>query len=109
MKSIVCTECRNPIEKKNDLRAAGKLLQPYHAACLSNPDTVLGKLHKFSGTFPTGLKFWALIIIGNLFLGKLVAEHAESTAVLIIFAIIFNAVFLFARIGIYYSYERHLK
>lgn len=109
MKPIICTECKEPIEYKNDLRVSGKLLQPYHSSCLSNPATKLGIMHKFLGAFPTGLKFWILIIMGNLVLGKLIADNGDSTTALILFTIIFNAVFMFARIGIYYCYEQHLK
>ena len=109
MKQIICTECKKPIEYKMDLKVAGKLLQPYHASCLSRPNTKLGKMHRFTGAFPTGLKFWILIIIGNIVLAKLISDNGDSTAALIFIAIVFNAVFMFARIGIYYCYEQHLK
>lgn len=109
MKQIYCTECKKPIEYKKDLRVSGKLLQPYHSSCLSSPSTNLGRMHKVIGTFPTGLRFWILIIIGNMVLGRLIADNGDSTASLIFFTIVFNAVFMLARFGIYYCYEQHLK
>lgn len=109
MKSIICTECKKAIEYKDDLRVAGKLLHPYHSSCLSNPKTTLGKIHRFTGSFPTGLKFWILLIVGNLISGGLTVNNSESIYTLALFTIVFNSVFIFGRIAIYYSYEKYLK
>ena len=109
MKSITCTECDKEIIHRSDLRVAGKLLQPYHASCLANPKSILGKIHKFIGCFPMGAKFWFLLLLGNLMLGFLIRDNIGSTAILASFRLIFNAVFIFARLGIYYNYERYLE
>ena len=109
MKPILCTECKKEIKYRTDLKVAGKLLQPYHETCLANPDSKLGKLHKFTGCFPMGVKFWTLIIIGNLFLGFVYLNNSESAVILILFTLIFNAVFILARLGIYLGYEKHLE
>lgn len=109
MKSIICTECDKKIIHKKDLVVSGKLLQPYHSTCLENPKSKLGKLHKFTGSFPVGIKFWILLIIGNLIMGIILRENPESITALIFFGLIFNTVFIFGRVGIYYSYEQYLE
>ena len=87
MKSIICTECKKPIKYRWELCVAGKLLQPYHVSCLSNPKTGLGKIHKFTGKFPTGLIFWILIIVGNFILGYLLTDDNHSSTALIFFLV----------------------
>ena len=109
MKSILCTECNKPITQKNDFVAAGKLLQPYHASCLEAPKSKLGKLHKFTGRFPVGLRFWIYLIIGNMFGWTIIKMNPGATTVLILFFLIFNIVFIGGRVGIYYSYEQYLE
>lgn len=109
MKIVTCTQCNCPIEFKHDLAVAGKMLSPYHKKCLENPDSKLGKLHKFIGPFPLGLKFFLWLLIGNLILMALIMRHPEDFCVLIVFQVVANAVWILARIGITLAYERHLR
>lgn len=109
MKSIICTDCGEPIKYKNDLKICGKLIQPYHVSCIDSPKSKSGKMNKFLGCFPLGFKFWFWLLTGNLILAMLIKKTPESTTELAIFLTVFNAVYIFARIGIYYSYEKHLQ
>ncbi len=109
MKRILCAECSEPIRDKKDLVVAGKLMQPYHKLCLEQPNSNLGKLHKFTGKFPVGIRFWFLIAIGNGFLGEVLRRNPESFSLLVFFSLLFNVIFIGARIGIYYSYEKYLE
>ncbi len=109
MKSILCAECNEQIIKKNDLIVAGKLMQPYHKSCLENPNSKLGKTHKFMGKFPAGKYFWFLIILGNFFISEMLRKNPGSLEILIIFGLIFNIVFIGGRIAIYYCYEQYLE
>ncbi|SHO46813.1 hypothetical protein SAMN02745220_01649 [Desulfopila aestuarii DSM 18488] len=109
MKTIICTECKEQIKKRKELAIAGKLLQPYHNQCLEKPKSNLGKLHKFTGRYPLCIRFWFLLIVGNAFLGGILSRTPESFFVLLFFLILFNIVFVGARIGIYYIYEQHLR
>jgi hypothetical protein len=88
VKTVKCTECQKPIENRNDLAVADKLLSPYHKKCLDNPDFKLGKLHKFIGPFPLGPKFFLLFLIGNLLLIALIMRHQEAFYVLIVFQVV---------------------
>ena len=109
MISILCTECNMPITQKKDLVVAGKLLQPYHASCLKSPKSRLGKLRRFSGRFPVGIKFWILLFIGNMFGWEILTRNPDSTTALFVFFLIFNVVFIGGRVGIFYSYEQYLE
>ena len=109
MKSILCVECNKQIKEKKNLVVSGKLLQPYHKLCLEKPNTNVGKLHKFTGRFPVGIRFWLLIIVGNIFIGEMLRRNPDFISALIFFGIIFNIVFIGARVGIYYSYEQYLE
>ena len=109
MKSILCTECKKQISNKKDLAVTGKLMQPYHKECLEKPISRIGKVHKFYGKFPVGIRFWFFIILGNTFLYEILKRYPESLSVIIFFWIIFNIVFIGGRVGIYLSYEQYLK
>ena len=109
MKKIICAECKGQIEIRKELVVAGKLLQPYHNQCFEKPNSNLGKLHRFTGHFPVGFRFWFLIVIGNVFLGEVLKRTPESFWALVFYFLIFNIVFAGARICKYYSYERYLK
>ncbi|MCL6415721.1 hypothetical protein MIB92_08665 [Aestuariirhabdus sp. Z084] len=109
MKTIICTECQQAIDNRDQLAVAGKLLQPYHADCLEHPGSSLGKLNRFTGRFPTGLAFWTLMILCNLALLLLLQNQTEHNPAIIFFAGVFNFIFISARIGIYFSYEKYLK
>lgn len=109
MKSIICSDCGEPIRYKNDLKICGQLIQPYHASCINKPKSKTGKMNKFLGCFPLGFKFWFWLVIGNLILATLINKSPESTIDLAIFSILFNAIYIFTRIGIYYTYEKHLQ
>lgn len=109
MKPVICTECKERITDKKELTVAGKMMQPYHNLCLEKPGSNLGKLQKFTGKFPLGHKFWLFIAIGNIALGEVMRRNPESLFVLVLFTILFNTVFMGARIAIYYSYEQHLQ
>ena len=104
MKTILCAECNKQIKEKKDLVVAGKLMLPYHKLCLEKPNSNLGKLHKFTGKFPTGIRFWFLMYIHNI--GEMLRRNPESFTVIIFFGLIFNIVFIGARVGIYFSYEQ---
>lgn len=109
MKNITCSECGKSIKLKSDLRIAGKLLQPYHSRCLSHPQSKIGKMHKFTGCFPLGVRFWIWILIGNIFVGFVIKQSIDSTNALFLFLIFCNVVYISARLGIYINYEKHLK
>lgn len=109
MKSILCTECNEQIIKRSDLVVAGKLMQPYHRSCFEKPNSTLGKIQKFTGKFPVGVKFWILVVFGNLFIGEVLRRNPDSFGILLFFGLLFNIVFIGGKIGIYFSYEKYLK
>lgn len=109
MKSISRTECGNPIRFKDDLRVAGKLMQPYHSQCLDRPNTLAGRLNRFSGAFPQGFRFWLWLIIGNFTLVWIINQNPDAAIPLSLFLLVCNAVFVGGRIAIYFWYEKHLK
>lgn len=109
MKEILCAECSHPIKTRKDLKVAGKLMQPYHKNCIANPGSSAGKINRFSGSFPMGISFLVLIVLGNYFILTIFNNHPESRAVIIIFNMIFNVVFFGGRLGIYFSYEKYLS
>ncbi len=108
VKEIYCAKCEKPIKYKNDLVISRKMLQPYHNACFMNPNKLAGKMDKFNGPFPLQSKFWVWLISGNLISGIIFTIETSSSTLLCVFIVLCNILFISARLGIYYSYEKHL-
>lgn len=109
IKSILCTECEKQIRSKKELVVAGKLMQPYHKNCLEKPNSRIGKLHRFSGTFPVGIRFWFLVILGNLFFNEMLSRNPQSLTVIVVSGMLFNVIFIGGRIAVYLTYEKYLE
>lgn len=108
-KKIICIECGEPIQFKNDLIISPKILQPYHHDCFMNPDKFVGKLNKFYGPFPLRSRFWLWLIIGNILAGIICIIEKNPSTLLYAFIALCDIIFISARVGIYYAYERHLN
>lgn len=109
MKEILCSECQRRIHRKKDLVVAGKIHQPYHKKCYKNPRSLAGKFNRFSGSFPLGMRFWLVFIVANGICLEILKHMSDSLLPLPQILAVFNVLFLGTRLGIYLSYERHLK
>ena len=108
LKTIYCFECGKAIKYRNELVIAGKMMQPYHYNCFMNPKKFVSKMNKFKGAFPLGSRFWFWLIVGNVIAGAICTIETNSLTILYAFIVLCNVVFISARVGIYYTYERHL-
>lgn len=107
-KEILCVQCKEAIQSREELAVPGKTLQPYHRACFLNPGNLAGRLNRFNGAFPVGMRFWLWLVLGNAVAGGICWVETDSPGLLYGFIVLCNLIFILARIGIYVSYERHL-
>lgn len=106
-KNIICHECKQSIDKKDDLAVVGNAFITYHNECFERIK------HKniyafYSGYKINGLFPWFMLVILNSLLWVTYYFYDTSVDEVITFSILISSVILLARFISYLLYERYM-
>jgi len=110
--TIRCHHCGRPIATRDELRVAGRLLRPFHAACHAEHSAAARwyrrpgwALNRWTSFLRFDALLLALLAIGHLLVRPIPAAGWKGIGGLLLLA---NAWLLLARAVSYWSLERHL-